>query len=114
MTVCRHFGSDDTIHHDTSVISKNIHYFRHDLLQFTPMSPNEDGIGARFVCCHDMTTDSTEITHVDVDTWGTEASHVLLDDSLALRTNLKGIDVQMGELQASLDGDAACAETNIA
>lgn len=54
-----------------------------------------------------------EIAHVDMDAGGTKATHVLLDDRLTLRTDLKGIDMQMREQQARLYRDASCAEADV-
>ena len=48
-----------------------------------------------------------------VDAWGSKPMGVLMDDSLALRTDLKGFDMQMGELQTGFNGDAARTETDI-
>ena len=50
---------------------------------------------------------------MDVDAWGSKATGVLLDDGLALRTDLEGTDREMRELQAGLDGYAACAEADV-
>ena len=50
---------------------------------------------------------------MDVDAWGSEATSVLLDDRLALRTDLKGLDLKMWELQTRLDRYAARAEANV-
>ena len=54
-----------------------------------------------------------KVANMDIDAWCTETTGILLDDGLALRTDLEGFDMQMRELQTSLDGDAARAETDI-
>ena len=48
-----------------------------------------------------------------VDAWGSKPVGVLMDDGLTLRTDLKGLNMQMGELQTSLDADATRTETDI-
>ena len=50
---------------------------------------------------------------MDIDAWRTEATGVFFDDGLAFRTDLEGADCQMRKLQASLDRNASCTETNI-
>ena len=50
---------------------------------------------------------------MDVDAWGTKLARIFLDDGLAFWTNFEGFDLQMGELQTSLNRDAACAETDV-
>ena len=44
-----------------------------------------------------------EITHVHIDAGSTKTTGILVNDGLALWTNLESIDVQMWELQTSLD-----------
>ena len=73
------------------------------------MTSDEDGIGG----CDGIAAYGTEITDVDVDAWGPEPAGVLIDDSLALRTDFEGFDVQMGELQTSLYLDTACTEADV-
>ena len=73
------------------------------------MSSDKDGIWTRErgdVCFK-------EITNVDIDAWGSEATGVFVYNGLALRTDLKGADCQMRELLASLNRYAACAEADI-
>ena len=50
---------------------------------------------------------------MDVDAWGTEAAGILVDDGLALRTNLEGFYLEVGEQQTSLDADATRTETDV-
>ena len=50
---------------------------------------------------------------MDVDAWGSKTTGILLDDSLALRTDLESTNLKMRELQAGLDGYAACTEADI-
>ena len=50
---------------------------------------------------------------MDIDAWGTKATSIFLDDGFALRTDLECLDLQMGELQASLNADATSTETDI-
>ena len=48
-----------------------------------------------------------------VDAWGSKAAGIFMDDGLTLRTDLKGLNMQMRELQTSFDADAARTEANI-
>ena len=50
---------------------------------------------------------------MDVDTWGTELTGVLVDNRLALRTDLEGFDMQVGKLQTGFDRDTARTEADI-
>jgi hypothetical protein len=53
------------------------------------MTSNEDGIGS----WDTLAAYRTEISHVDVNSWGTKATGILLNDGFTLRTNLKGLDL---------------------
>ena len=50
---------------------------------------------------------------MDVDAWGSKTTGILLDDGLALRTNLEGADCEMRKLQAGFDGYTACTEADV-
>ena len=50
---------------------------------------------------------------MDVDAWGSKATGVLMDDSLALWTDLECTDLKMWELQTSLYRYAARTEANV-
>ena len=58
------------------------------------MTSDEDGIRTRE--CGDVRF--KEIADMDVDAWGPKATGILLDDGLALRTDLEGADREMREL----------------
>ena len=73
------------------------------------MAADEDGIGARQV----FDIGLEEVPDVDVDARCAKAAAVLLHQCLALGPDLKGLDIQMRELQARLDGHAARAETDV-
>ena len=68
------------------------------------MTSDEDGIRAR----EGGDIRFEEVADMDVDAWGSKATGVLLDDGLALRTDLESADREMRKLQAGLDGYAAC------
>lgn len=109
MTVSKNLGSLDTIHHDDAIGNQYRQYLRHDSFQPSAVSANEDGIWlgkGRNVCFK-------EIADMYVEAWGAEAMGILVDDGFTFRTDFESLDVQMRELQAGLDGDAACAEADI-
>jgi hypothetical protein len=54
-----------------------------------------------------------EVTDMYVDAWGTEATGILMDDGLTLRSNLEGFDMQMRELQTGFYRDTACAKADV-
>ena len=54
-----------------------------------------------------------EIADMDIDARSTKTTTVFLDDGFALRTDFKGDDLKMRELETSLDRDAACAEADV-
>ena len=99
----------DAIHHDTTLIRQYGQHLRHDFLQMASMTADEDGVRTgegREVCLQ-------EIADMDVDARSTKTTSVLLDDGLALRTDLKSADLEMRELQTGFDRDAACAEADV-
>ena len=66
------------------------------------MTADEDGVRTgegREVCLQ-------EIADMDVDARSTKTTGILLDDGLALRTDLKSADLEMRELQTGFDRDA--------
>ena len=73
------------------------------------MSANEYCIRTRQ--CRDVRLE--EIADVYFDARGSEFAGILVDDGLALRTDLKSFDMQMGKLQTGLNGNASCAESNV-
>ena len=99
----------DAVHHDDAIGSQYGQYLMHNLPQATTMSPNEDCIGMR----QSGDVHFKEITYVDIDARGSETTGVLANDGLALGTNLEGLDVQMWELDARLNADAARTESDV-
>ena len=73
------------------------------------MSANEDSIRTGEV--GDISL--KEVTDMHIDARGTKATGVLVDDGFALRTDLEGLDIQMGKLQACLDGNASSTKADI-
>lgn len=99
----------NAIHHYTAFIRQNCQNLRDDFFQTAAVTTDEDGIGAG----ERRDVGLEKIADVDVDARGTEATGVLLDDGLALRSDLETAYLQMRELQTGLDGDAARAETDV-
>ena len=99
----------DAIHYDTTLFRQYGQHLRHDFLQMASMTADEDGVRTgegREVCLQ-------EIADMDVDARGTKTTGILLDDGLALRTDLECADLEMRELQTGFDRDAACAESDV-
>ena len=113
----------DAVHYDAAARGEVLLHLRHDVFEVSAVSADEDGIwrcdrvatNGTEVATNgtEVATNGTEVANMDMDAWGTEAAGILLDDGLALRTYLKGFDVQMGKLQAGLDADAARAEADV-
>ena len=99
----------DAVEDDDARRLEHGQYLRDDFFQTAAVTADEDGIGAGERCDVGL----EKIADVDVDARGTEATGVLLDDGLALRSDLETAYLQMRELQTGLDGDAARAETDV-
>ena len=109
VAVCGDFGGHNAVEDDDAIICKDAEHLCHDFLQPPAMSANEDGIrmGNAFYIYIE------EIAHMDVDAWGSKFAGVFMDDGFTLWPYLEGLDMQMRELQAGLDADAARTETDI-
>ncbi len=112
VTVGRHPGSLDTVHHDTAAGFQVAQHLGHDFLEVTTVTADEDGIGCP-VCCDVIATSRKEVADMHTDAWGAEATGILADDGLTLRPHLEGFNVQMRKLQAGLYRDAARAEADV-
>lgn len=109
MTVCEHLRGFDAVEDNHAIVCQYGQDLRHDLFQFATMPTDKHGIraGESGDICFE------EITHMDVDTRDSEFTGILMDDRLAFRTNLEGLDMEMRKLETSFDGDAASAETDV-
>ena len=110
-TVC-HLGYDrrgDAVEDDDAIWGDDGQDLSYDFLQTATVTSDKDCIrtGERGDICFE------EVAHVDIDAWSTQSSHVFMDDGFAFRTDLESLDLQMGELQASLYRDAARTEADI-
>jgi hypothetical protein len=76
------------------------------------MAADEDGIG-RGGDCGTAAVYGTEVADAEGDAGGAEAAGVLLDDGFAFRAYLESHDLEVGELQSGLDGDAARAGSDV-
>ena len=81
----------------------------HDVLQTATVTTDEDGI--RTGELGDVRFE--EVADMDVNAWHTKSTGIFVNNSLTFRTDFETTDLKMGELQAGLDGYAACAETDI-
>lgn len=99
----------NAIHYNTAIVGQHGQHFGDDFIKPSTVSTNEDSIGTRKV--RDVCFQ--KITNTHVNTWGANASGILLDNSFALRSNLEGFDMQMWKLQTSLNADATRAKTNV-
>ena len=54
-----------------------------------------------------------KVTHQNLNPWCSQSTGILLDDGLALRTNLKAADLKMRELQTGFDGHTTRTEADI-
>ena len=75
------------------------------------VATDEDGIGRGD--CDTIAVYLAEVADVDDDAGSAEAASVLMDDGLALRADLEGFDMKVGEVEAGLYRDAARAEADV-
>ena len=92
--VGKHFGRYDAVHDNDSVRSQHRQNLRHDVLQTASVATNTDGI--RTGKFGDVRFE--EVTDMYANAWRTKAAGILMDDRLALRTNLKSFYLKMREL----------------
>jgi hypothetical protein len=97
------------VHYDTTIGSKVLQHFSHYFLESSSVTSNEYSIRTRKV----REVRIEEVTDMDIDTWGTKTTGILTDDVFTLRTDLESANLQVRELQTSLDRYATCAETYI-
>jgi len=88
-TVNRYFWRGDAVEHDDTIVREHSQHFRHNVLQSPAVPSDEYGIGAleagdiRF----------KEVAYMDVNAWGTKATGILVNDSLALRSYLEAANL---------------------
>ena len=109
LTVCRHLWRGDAVEDDDTIGGKNGEHLRHDIFQMPAMSANEYGIRTG----QGSDVGLEEVANMNADAWGSESAGILVDDGLALRTDLEGFDMQVGELQTGLDGYTTSTESDI-
>ena len=93
-TVAGDLRSRDAVHHDDTVRGQNCENLFHNLLQASTMTADKDGIGVGEMA--DIRFE--EIAHVNVDAWGSETTGILLNNGLALRADLKCLNLEMWKL----------------
>ena len=109
VTIGQDLGSLHAIHHDTSVIGQDGQHLFNNLLQLPAMTANEDGIGTR----QGGKVGFLEVADMHRDAWSAEPTGILLDNGFAFGTNFESFDVEVWELQACFDTDAARTEADV-
>ena len=100
---------NNAIEDDDAVVGQHCQDFLHNTFQCATVTADKDCIRTR----QGGDIRFEEVANMDTDAWGTEATGILLDDGLTLRTDLEGFDMQMWELQTGFYRDTARTETDV-
>ena len=91
-----------------------VHNLLHDFFQMTTVPTNKNGIRGPHPSPSPIWEGSfEEVTHVDLYAWSPMTTGILTDNGLALRSHLKGYDMQMGEEQSGLYRNTSRTEANV-